>query len=338
MVTVVKGSIWAANNTLGYISVTDNPYLAVGDGVTDNTAAFNAALAAGKPVFVPTGTFLVGQLVIPSGAVLFGLGADSIVELKNGVDLPLLSLSAVTNITVKHITLNGNKANQTGVGIHAVAVAGGSGHVLESLYIVNSLGDGINVNGGATDIQILTPKITGFVKSGITIENASDIDIISARTYNSDPAAFPGDGITLAPTASTNLVSGVRVIGGYSDSNVGRGFSAVGNGSQNVINCTVSDYYAKSNTSHGIHILTATQIMISNVIAKSNGGDGIRFEGNTTNINATNGIADSNTGYGAREVVSGSTPNYNDFIGCRAVNNVGSNVITKVGANSNILG
>ena len=338
MVTTIKGSVWAADNTLGYVSVTDNPYLAVGDGVTDNTAAFNSALASGKPVFIPSGTFVVSQLVIPSNTVLFGLGADSVIQLKNGINLPLLYLNAVTGVTIKHLTLNGNKAYQVGAGVHAVSIAGGSGHILESLYIVNSLGDGININGSAEDIEILSPKITGFVKSGITVENASDIDIISARTYNSDPAAFPGDGITLAPVTTTNTVTCVRVIGGYSDTNVGRGFSAVGNGSQNVFDCTVSNYVAKNNTSHGLHILTATQIMTSNVIAKSNGGDGIRLEGNVTNVNITNGIADGNTGYGIREITSGSSPNYNDFIGDRAVNNTGSNIITKVGANSNILG
>ncbi|AQT69810.1 Pectate lyase superfamily protein [Anaerohalosphaera lusitana] len=59
--------------------VTDPPYNAVADGVTDNTAAFQSALTAadangGGIVFVPGGTYrLEGTLVVPSGVELRGV-------------------------------------------------------------------------------------------------------------------------------------------------------------------------------------------------------------------------------------------------------------------------
>jgi hypothetical protein len=56
------------------INVKDAPYNAAGDGSTDDTAAFVAAAATGKPLWMPQGDYLISQPVtIQSG--LFGAGA-----------------------------------------------------------------------------------------------------------------------------------------------------------------------------------------------------------------------------------------------------------------------
>lgn len=66
----------AAGNAWGYISVTD--FGAVGDGATDDTAAFQSALdqagsSGGGGVFVPARTFCIrGTLVVPAATVLRG--------------------------------------------------------------------------------------------------------------------------------------------------------------------------------------------------------------------------------------------------------------------------
>lgn len=64
------------------INVTSPPYGAVGDGATDDAAAFAKALAAaqsGDTVYVPPGTYLLGAFVlVPSGVTLRGRGASSL--------------------------------------------------------------------------------------------------------------------------------------------------------------------------------------------------------------------------------------------------------------------
>lgn len=66
--------------TVGYklkefVSVKDAPYNAVGDGVTDDTAAFTAAMASGLNIFVPAGIYNVTQTVnIGYGQKLQGAG------------------------------------------------------------------------------------------------------------------------------------------------------------------------------------------------------------------------------------------------------------------------
>jgi hypothetical protein len=63
------------------VSVKDKPYGAKGDGVTDDTAAFQAALAAGAggTVVVPPGTYAVSTVTVPSDTALVGLGVATLV-------------------------------------------------------------------------------------------------------------------------------------------------------------------------------------------------------------------------------------------------------------------
>jgi hypothetical protein len=214
-------------------------------------------------------------------------------------------------------------------------VYGGSGHSFKDIYVVNSLGDGINLKGAVTDVLLDGVQVSGFTKSGVTVEAANRIRITNCVATSSDGAAYPGDGFTLAPTgAGSNLITSLIIDSCRSRSNVGRGFAAVGFGSKNVLNATINACIAESNTSHGFHLLTAAQIMISECLAVSCGGDGYRLEGDVQYSRVLHSVADTNTGFGCREIVSGSTPNWNDLVGMVAVSNVGSNTITKVGANS----
>ena len=338
MVTVARGSAWSCYENFNYINIKDSPYGALGDGLTDDTAAFVAALAvSGVPVFVPPGTYVVSTLALPNSKKLFGCGYSSVLKLKDTTNAPLLTATSIAALNLVDLMLDGNKANNTGTTVDILYLSGATQCLLSNILLYNALGSGIRIDGSAEYITLDNIISTGQVRNGITIENAANIDITSPRIYSSDVAAYPGDGIALAPAAAGNLVTNVRISGGVIQSCVGRGIAVAGYGGQNVTNSSVTGTTVKSNTSHGIHLLTTKQVMVCNAIAASNGGDGFRLEGNTTQSNITNGIADTNTGYGVREIISGSTPNYNGFIGCKAVGNVGSNTITKVGANSTIV-
>lgn len=60
------------------VSVRD--FGAVGDGVADDTTAFQSALAAHAAVFVPAGTYrITGTLVLGNGQSLFGVGQGSVI-------------------------------------------------------------------------------------------------------------------------------------------------------------------------------------------------------------------------------------------------------------------
>ncbi|MEM1039413.1 MAG: glycosyl hydrolase family 28-related protein [Pseudomonadota bacterium] len=67
-----QAAISAGSITSAFLSVT--AYGAVGDGLTDDTAAFVAALtaAAGKTLFIPAGTYMVNPLVVKSKTKIVG--------------------------------------------------------------------------------------------------------------------------------------------------------------------------------------------------------------------------------------------------------------------------
>lgn len=332
MVTKVKNSTWNSSDNLGYASVKDNG--ALGDGVTDDTAAFTTALATGLPVFVPPGTYLLGAISLASGKTMFGVGSTSILKAKNTIGSSLVTVNSAC--IFRDLAIDGNKANQVAVNSHGVTVTSAVVSKLTNLTISNTYGDGINVSGASDNVRINSCVITGFTKNGITIEAGNDITISDTVCYTSDAAASPGDGIALATTAAGSSLTAVTLDNNVCRNSIGRGIAIIGNTVKNVTNVQINNNRVANNTGHGIHLLTCQQVLISNSLVKSNGGDGVRMEGDTIQSRITNSTADSNTGTCMREVVAGSTPNNNGFVYTVNVGN-GSNTVVKVGASSFIL-
>lgn len=93
-------------------------YGAVGDGIADDTASIQAAVAgaaaAGKWLFFPAGTYKVTGISLPSGTRMLGMGA--ILKLAASTNASLLvnsdPVGGNTRIHIEGIELDGNKANQ----------------------------------------------------------------------------------------------------------------------------------------------------------------------------------------------------------------------------------
>lgn len=108
-------------------------YGAVGDGMTDDTAAIVAALAAGGITFFPAGTYIHTGLTLASGAHLKGVGSGgyvkdyapawqtavpqsvrSCLKLKAGSNVHAITIPAgISHGVIESLELDGNKANQT---------------------------------------------------------------------------------------------------------------------------------------------------------------------------------------------------------------------------------
>lgn len=98
-----------------------NMFGATGNGVSDDTAAIQAALnavpAGGGGVYLPAGTYIVNPgvgLAPKDKTTLFGDGYSSCIKVANGKNTTgnLLRVSLLTDVTLRDFRLDGNRANQ----------------------------------------------------------------------------------------------------------------------------------------------------------------------------------------------------------------------------------
>jgi len=90
-----------------------------GDDKTDNTEILQKIFdnAEGKIVFFPPGTYLVSNPInVLSNTVILGSGWKSVIKLRNGANCDIFYLNDVSNIIFRDLTIEGNKANNPGVG------------------------------------------------------------------------------------------------------------------------------------------------------------------------------------------------------------------------------
>jgi len=87
---------------------------AVGDGVTDDTAAIQAAVAIGGRVFVPEGVYRHSNLNITKDTILYGEGSGSVFKKLDATAGNMFTCTtASVNLAVRDLTFDGNQAAQT---------------------------------------------------------------------------------------------------------------------------------------------------------------------------------------------------------------------------------
>ena len=99
------------------VSVKD--FGAVGDGVADDTAAINSAIAAtvGKALFFPSGTYMTTGGHVLTNQYAFGSSRNSsiIKKLSGGSNIILLSNTSTEAASISDLTIDGNSLNGHGI-------------------------------------------------------------------------------------------------------------------------------------------------------------------------------------------------------------------------------
>lgn len=118
LVTSLQGSTSAfikVNPNIVYgANVMAAPYNAACDGVTVDTAAFIAAMAANTLVYIPSGkTCIVDNLTIPNNVKLYGLDQSATLKHTPSLTTTIISFAFESNASIENLTLDDNGAAAT---------------------------------------------------------------------------------------------------------------------------------------------------------------------------------------------------------------------------------
>ena len=142
-----------------YVSVKD--FGAVGDGVTDDTAAIQAALDASASVYFPEGVYaLSDQIELNSGQKLHGDGYESVL-LSTGTNKNIVYGDNVSHIEIASLFFQGN-ATGTGTAGHGIRLETVLYINIHDCYfdgIGNTTGYAGNISGDTCSFAIITQNI-----------------------------------------------------------------------------------------------------------------------------------------------------------------------------------
>jgi len=194
------------------LSVSD--FGAVGDGVTNDTVAIEAAIAAssGKAIYYPAGTYMTNSLLYNSVTGISIVGENkytTIIKLNAGQNNHLLGFNTSTDCAVQNITLDQNKANNTAG--HGLRLGGIDGLTVNNVIIQNCDSYGIGFQAGTNKNIFLTNfEINGTGLDGIDFKdfNFDNENIVISngiiKNYGLDGSVSSGCDIR-GPVIITNL-------------------------------------------------------------------------------------------------------------------------------------
>jgi hypothetical protein len=239
------------------VSVLD--YGAKGDGTTDDTAAFVAALAVGRPVYLPQPSvaYIVGDCAVPSGSQIFACGAANyssivggpVVRRKAGCT-SVFTIDGAKNIRLAGFTVDG--VDQT---CHGVTGNSSSGHMLLDHMDFRSLDYGIGDNSGY--IHTVKSIHSNFVLCNTGIRNPVDSIFVGGYiAANDNHGVFAGTG------ANDNTFVGCKV-----EWNLQNGYRFDDSEDNNIIGGILDRNYELGVMLNG----TSKRITISGVVLRRNG-------------------------------------------------------------------
>lgn len=210
------------------VSVKD--FGAVGDGVTDDTAAIQAAIdaldsAGGGSVFFPIGTYkLTSALSIVDSIQFIGASKAATILYQTGTSGEhVLSGDATSSFSLKSITLQGNASSGDGMKV-------------------------VDTSGSVSHILVDDVRVTAVGGDGISLENPRNVKLNRVTVDN-----CASDGVYIDVNTGANAISFSDV---YVNTNGGYGILIDGAGYINDL--YGSNLYSENNTTGGIRLNPTT--------------------------------------------------------------------------------
>lgn len=309
-------------------------YGAVGDGVIDDTAAINAALAANKSVFMHAGTYIVSGNVACTlqGQKLYGAGPTATVISVNTAANPGITIAAgLNNVDIGDFTLTRTvAATAGGNGIDCSTVTIGQSRIHD--LVVQNQYDGLAL--GPTDYGCLENIITQTnYRHGIYITStASD----GACQWNIKGQVLSQkntlDGLRVVSIAGPSQMSVGNINGLSTFANTGRGIIVLANSGVPIHGVRISNCFLGEDgdseiyleTYGGQHQISSTFLELAGTrttgrtlaTAAANAGHGILVTSNNEDclLSIVHANGNSQNGFAVQATV-------NSLTGCQATNN-----------------
>ena len=312
------------------VSVKD--FGAVGDGVTDDTAAVQAALTSGT-VFFPKGTYICGPLTAPAGVQVRGK-RNAVVKMKAASVGALLTLADASGASIEGITFDADYANNP-LGTKGIHITGGtSAFLISNVAVLNAKTAGIHQQGAYTgggkvsNCLIKGNRTDGLIFEGVDMVANGNLCLSNGRfgiLVTGDRALIVG-----------NQCNGNGKVnpGGAGIQSNGAGIGVVG-GNKPVVTgnyCYNNGDVANTLFAHGIQFNGVSNGTMSGNISSNNSGSGLDFynspygscSGNQSVLNAVRGIeVDTGSTY---TTVTGNVVRLNAEIGISIFNTIGANI------------
>ena len=292
-------------------------------------AAISALPANGGSVYLMEGTYTIDTAIsLRSNITFTGAGRNlTIIKLKSAhnASINMLSISNgftyFNNVTIKDLTVDGNKANQTAGTQHGVysyrtgnQASSTVGLTVNNIYVKDMRNNGMELE------QMANSKVSGSYFMTNTGNGIHENSVGARNTYMNN-------------TSRENGASGIDVEGDYSvvsnnyaQANTGYGIDA--NGS----NLTIAENVITNNTNHGVNSTADNAVITGNNIS-SNTARGLVID---QNAKITNNVIQSN---GAGGMYSQYLSNAATITGNTIRSNTGSGIeFNRGGSNTTITG
>lgn len=209
----------------GWVDVKE--YGAKGDGVTNDTAAIQAALNASLMVTFSPGIYLVNDPLEPQSGSHLDLGVATIkAGVKNWLDTGIIQFISKSGLTLTGGTIDGQKSlNPTGR-IFGIRLRNASNVIIDGVTVQNcpglnstgfNGGDGLIISAAATgqaseNITVTNCTFQGNVRQGCSITRGRYIKIIGCEFVDTSGNA-PGAGIDIEADTANEILSDITITG-----------------------------------------------------------------------------------------------------------------------------
>ena len=260
-------------------------YGAVGDGIHDDTAAFQAAInslpSSGGTVTVPAGTYLIDPIkkVQLRSYMLLSMDPDATLKAKTNSATRAYILYAYkrTQVEIAGGRLLGDRETHTYVSgstsewNHGLQIIGCTHVTVRDMWVGMCAGDGICTGGNTSDLVINNVVSTGNRRQGLSLTQCNNVKVYNSE-FSYTKGTSPECGIDIEPD-NDYLATNIWIENCRLNNNAKYGINVF----KRVSNVTLESCTIENNSSCGMVMVGCSTVTIQNSLVQNNSATGVQF-------------------------------------------------------------